>query len=347
MKPEDVLHNWDVPNISTAEIKKASSGLLNKTFLIRAGESKDELFVLQCVHPAVSMDGAMNNYFHVTQFMKEQGLATQIVLRTKQDNLWVEDNEDVDSSGKVWRWRLLTGVEGDVYDKELNPELVDVALANAAGSMLAKFHTALSQYPKELEVGRISFRYDQEIEKLNQFEKQLMADPDESIRNSTQLLVSEMPKLALPSDLPQMIIHADPKVSNFVFDETKTGICMIDLDTLQVLSPLYDLGDAVRSWCGEKEDNPNNPFNLEIYNAFLEGYMTNSKGLLSEREKSLIPRAAKLIMLGLATRFLNDYIEDSYFGWDETKYESRKAHNKARALGQISLYQNALKSLSN
>jgi Ser/Thr protein kinase RdoA (MazF antagonist) len=347
MKPEDVLHNWDVANITSSEIKKASSGLLNKTFLIRAGESNTELFVLQCVHPAVSMDGAMNNYFHVTQFLKEQGTPTQTVLRTKEDSLWVEDNEETDAAGKVWRWRLLTGVEGDVYDKELNPELVDVALANAAGSMLAKFHTTLSQYPKQLEQGRLSFRYDQEIKKLNQFQEQLMADADESIRDAAQLLISEMPKLALPSDLPQTIIHADPKVSNFVFDETKAGICMIDLDTLQVLSPLYDLGDAVRSWCGQKEDNPNNPFNLEIYNAFLEGYLANSKGLLSEREQSLIPQAAKLIMLGLATRFLNDYIEDSYFGWDETKYESRKAHNRARALGQISLYQNTLKSLSN
>lgn len=347
MKPEDVLHNWNIPNLTTAEIKRSSSGLLNKTFLIRAGESKNDLYVLQLVHPAVSMDGAMNNYFHVTQFLVEQGHTTQTLIPTNTGKLWVDDTEETDATGKLWRWRLLKGVEGEVYDKDHNPQLVDNQLAETAGGLLAQFHITLSQYPKQLEIGRLSFRYEQEIAKLHQFQEQLMADPDESIKNMTQLLVTELPNLALPTDLPQIIVHADPKVSNFVFNKDKTGVCMIDLDTVQVLSPLYDLGDAIRSWCGQKEDNSNNPFNMELYRGFIKGYLDNSKGLLSEREQSLIPQAAKLIMLGLATRFINDYIEDYYFGWDETKYDSRKAHNKARAMGQISLYKSALKSLSN
>ena len=75
----------------------------------------------------------------------------------------------------------------------------------------------------------------------------------------------------------------------------------------------------------------------------MRGYLANSKGLLSEREQALIPQVCKLVMLGLATRFLNDYIDDSYFGWDEARYNTRKDHNKARALGQISLYRSYIK----
>lgn len=336
MKPEIALHNWDVPSLADATtytIKRASSGLLNKTFIIRAGSNGEELYILQSVHPAVSMDGAMNNYFHVTQFLKEQGLPTQTVLPTKVGSIWIDDDED------NWRWRLLRGVEGEFYDKTTNP-----FLAEEAGKLLGQFHTVLSKYPKELEVGRLSFRYEQEIDKLNQFQEQLMTDPDESIRNTTQLLITELPKLMLPKDLPELIIHADPKISNFLFTNKDKGICMIDLDTIQKFSPLYDLGDAIRSWCGQYEDDPNNTFNEEIYATFLQGYLDSSKGLLSEREIDLIPQACKLVMLGLTTRFLNDYIEDSYFGWDETKYNSRKAHNKARVMGQLSLYQTALKS---
>lgn len=336
MKPEHVLHDhWDIPGIDheNLKLKKPRSGLLNKTFLVRAGQSGNELFVLQCVHPAVSMDAAMNNYFHVTHFLQIQGLVTQTLIPTKEGKLWVEDDN-------AWRWRLLKGVEGDIYD-----ETTDPVLAEQAGKLMAEFHNVLSDYPQPLEPGRLSFRYDDEVAKLTQFQEQLMADADESIQNATQLLLIELPNLALPTDLPQRIIHADPKISNFVFHKDKTAVCLIDLDTLQVLSPLYDIGDAIRSWCGQKEDDPNNSFNKEVYAALLKGYLDNSKGLLSEREQSLIPQAAKLIMLGLATRFLNDYIEDSYFGWDETRYESRKAHNKARALGQISLYQSALKSI--
>ena len=215
------------------------------------------------------------------------------------------------------------------------------------GRMLGQFHAALSEYPGNLEVGRLSFRYDHEIAKLDEFENRLMVDPDETIHNATQLLMKELPRLKLPADLPTRIIHADPKISNFIFNQDKKAICMIDLDTIQELSPLYDLGDALRSWCGQKEDDPKNSFNTEIYKAFMKGYLDTSKNLLSEREKTLIPQATKLIMLGLATRFLNDYIEGSYFGWDETRYNSRKAHNKARVMGQLSLYQSALKALSN
>lgn len=341
MKPEEVLHNWDIPNILNAELKQTSIGLLNKTYLLRAGENNANLYVLQNVHPAVSMDGAMHNYFHVTQFLKDHGLETQTLVPTTNGSLWVDDDDGLkDAVGNTWRWRLLRGVEGEIYTDEKTPEI-----ALEAGKLLAQFHITLLEYPKKLEVGRLSFRYDNEVAKLHQFQEQLMDDDDESIRNAAQLLLAELPKLALPADLPERIIHADPKISNFVFNKAGKGICMIDLDTIQKLSPLYDLGDAIRSWSGQKEDDPNNHVDTAISTAFIKGYLDNSKGLLSEQEQSLIPQAAKLIMLGLATRFLNDYIEDSYFGWDETKYESRKAHNKARTLGQISLYKSALKSL--
>ncbi len=332
MKPEEVLHNWDVPglaDIDSSQFEKPSGGLLNKTYLIRS--SDNELFIFQCVHPAVSMDGALNNYFHVTQFFRKNHLPTQELVMTKGDKLFIEDHGG-------WRWRLLRGVEGLYYESTTDP-----VIANHGGQLLGQFHTLLSQYPDKLEVGRQSYRYESEMAKLKSLESQLMADEDPSIRNATQLLLRELPKLMLPTDLPIRIIHADPKISNFLFTEDKKGVCMVDLDTVQMLSPLYDIGGALSSWCGQEEDNPRNTFNIKLYDAFLKGYMTTSKGLLSAKEQLLIPQAIKLIMVGLATRFLNDYIEDSYFGFDETRFNSRKAHNKARVMGQLSLYQSFLK----
>ncbi len=342
MKPDVVLHNWNVPELADLEashIKRSSSGLLNKTYLIH---SQGKLFVLQCVHPAVSMDGSMNNYFHVTQFLREQGMQTQTVLPTTEGKLWIEgDSEDgtlIGPEGNSWRWRLLQGVEGISFETTK-----DTKLAEEAGKILGQTLALLKEYANPIEPGRKAFQYLGELEKLSQYQEQFAANDDEQIREAAILLHTELPKLLLPDDLPKRIIHGDPKVSNFLFTEEGKGVGMIDFDTIQLISPLYELGDALRSWCGQNEDDPNNTFNTEIYDAFLKSYLDTSKGLLSEREQSLIPQACKLIMLGLATRFMNDYIDDSYFGWDETRYQSRKDHNKARALGQISLYRSYIK----
>lgn len=337
MKPEQVLHNWDIPeltNIPSSAIKKSKSGLLNKTFLITVD---DKLFILQCAHPAISMDGSMNNYFHVTHFLREQGLQTQVFLKTKEGKLWIEDDGEqgdmVGPQGNAWRWRLLEGVKGFTYEV-----CTGTAMAEEAGKVLGEVDATLAKYPKALDSGRKSHAYRLWFDILDQYQERFTADADEQVREAALLLHTEIPKQFLPEDLPASIIHADPKASNFLFNESGKGIGMIDYDTLQVLSPLYEVADAVRSWCGGMEDDPNNSFNTEIYDALMRGYLATSKGLLSEREQALIPQACKLVMLGLATRFLNDYLDDSYFGWDETRYNTRKAHNKARALGQISLY---------
>ena len=342
MKPEQVLHNWDFPeltNLKSSDIKRSNTGWLNKTYLIRAGS---KLFVLQCVSPAVSMNGSMNNYFHVTQYLREKGLNTQILLPTKDGKLWIEDDgeygQTLGPENNGWRWRLLQGVDGVSYEKTTGP-----AMAEEAGKILGEVDAVLATYPKPLEPGRKSFYYAPIIEKLNQFQEQFAADADEQIRGAAVLLRTELPKMLLPEDLPQSIIHADPKVSNFLFKENGQSIGMIDFDTIQMLSPLFEVADAVRSWCADEEDDPNNMFHKSVYDSLMQGYLATSKGLLSEREQALIPQAYKLVTLGLAARFLNDYIDDSYFGWNETKYESRKAHNKARAMGQISLYQSFIK----
>lgn len=335
MKPLSVLHNWNIPGLAdldTISLKKPESGLLNKTFLFRAGETGNDLFVLQAVHPAVSMDGAMHNYFHVTQFLQQQGFTTQTVVPTRTGTLWVDDNAD-----KSWRWRLLRGVEGEIFT---SPTL---ALAKEAGKVLAITDVALSQYDRALEDGRKSHHYEREFDKLHSYQTIYAANNDLEIQQAGALLHMELPKLLLPKDLPQRIIHADPKISNFVFTQDEKGVCMIDFDTIQTHTPLFEIADAVRSWCSQKEDAVPNQFDVTIYNELVQSYLSHAGGMLSAKEQALIPQACKLVILGLATRFLNDYIDDSYFGWDETRYETRKAHNKARALGQISLYQSVIK----
>ncbi|QQS22867.1 aminoglycoside phosphotransferase family protein [bacterium] len=235
------------------------------------------------------------------------------------------------------RWRLIHGIEGEVYTATPATEI-----AFRAGKVLAQFHSQLKNYTEELKPTLPMFRYDEVLNKLIKYEPQFLATRDPKVIQAFTLLKDQFPKLLLPKNLPEQIIHTDPKITNFLFNIQDQGICMIDLDTIQKLSPLYDIGDCVRSLCGQSEDNPNNVFDKERYEAIIKGYLhveqTAFATILSDTEKALIPQACQLIMLGLASRFLNDYIDDNYFGWDETRYTSRKDHNLARAIGQIALW---------
>lgn len=321
---EEIFRHWDTSK--PVSIKKVETGLLNQTYIIRTAE---ELFILQKLHPAVAIDACTVNYFHVTQYLFSLSQISQLVYEQKSGALWL----DIDGA----RWRLLKGVEGDVYTVTPN-----ATTAFEAGKLLASFHSSLFEFSEPILPSLPMFQYKQVLAKLLSYEADFVKTNNQQVIEAFNLLKDNFPKQMLPDNLPKQIIHTDPKISNFLFDKNGKGICMIDFDTIQELSPLYDIGDCVRSLCGKQEDDPNNYFDFEKYQAIIKGYNSVSHRL-TQVEQDLIPQACQLIMLGLASRFLNDYINDNYFGWDEGKYPDRKAHNLARAIGQISLWKSFTK----
>jgi len=96
-----------------------------------------------------------------------------------------------------------------------------------------------------------------------------------------------------------------------------------------------ELGDAFRSWCGNTEDDPENIFCLRMFQSAWGGYKKGADGFMTPREQEMVPRAIGTITLELACRFMTDYFEDDYFGWDSSRYKTRKEHNLARVRGQI------------
>jgi hypothetical protein len=63
---------------------------------------------------------------------------------------------------------------------------------------------------------------------------------------------------------------------------------------------------------------------------------------MTEEELKYLPQAIGAIILELAARFLADYFNDNYFGWNPEKYDSRRAHNLARCRGQIAEFKSYL-----
>lgn len=141
----------------------------------------------------------------------------------------------------------------------------------------------------------------------------------------------------LSGDVPLRVTHNDTKLDNILFDnETKEGICIIDLDTVMPGSMLYDYGDSLRfgtnSAAEDEKDISKVYSRLDFFREFTRGFLEELGGVMTEREFELLPYAGRLMTLECAMRFLADHISgDVYFKI------SREGHNLDRARVGIAL----------
>lgn len=336
MTPENVLIHYGIR--APRRVKAISVGLIHATYKIDAADGAE--FILQRMHPMLSDESLTADYAAVTEHLAERGVIAQEVLHTVDGALTVRDDEFSDRA-----WRLLTFVPGSVV------EVVETAArAKACGAAVAEFHEALADLKYRFKSKLALHPYDVEkfYKAFARVAKKFAKDPlMEEVAADVKFLLAEIPKLMLPVGLPSRVVHGDLKISNFVFDETGHEVrTIIDLDTCARFPVLLELGDALRSWCGRAEDDPKNRFNAALYRAAVAGYVDAAPKFLSARERKLLPRAVKLIILNLASRFLRDYFEDNYFGWNAKKYSTRRAANLARARGQIALYRDMAAKIS-
>ena len=312
MIPQIILDQYNLGQVHS--IERISSGLVHTTFRITS-DSGD--FVIQKLHSILSSQEIADDFLLVTSFLNNQGFSAPKCILTKNGNvLSFEENQ---------AWRMQTAILGQSYDR-----IDDLNMIEQAGKMLGRFHFAIAKLPSQL---KSTFALPPNPGVVFQKFEQVINNKKSSLPE-VDFIMSAFAKLFLPNDLPQQIIHGDPKVSNFLF---LNNICvgLIDLDTCNRQSVLMELGDAFRSWCGGKEDDEANTFSLEKFKAGWKGYQTGAGNLLGNEERKLLPQAIRLVTLELACRFLTDYFEDCYFGWDEKRFASRQEHNLARCRGQI------------
>jgi Ser/Thr protein kinase RdoA (MazF antagonist) len=304
-------------------IAAVTDGLIHATYKITSTKG---VFILQKLHSLLCDDGVGEDFLEVTHHLDGEGIQTPVGILNIDGKVLTKDGEEV--------WRVQSFIEGKVFDRMDSPER-----AKEAGKMLAKFHLGLSDLDYTFQSSlilhqtrKIADEFKEVVKKFAQDD--LMSDAKEQVA----FLIAELPKYFLPEDLPIRVTHGDPKLTNILFNDDGSAASMIDLDTCNRGTVLVDLGDAFRSWCGGVEDDESVVFNKEIFQAGLEGYKEFAEGEITDKEIELIPQATAMIILELATRFLKDYFEDSYFGWDKEKYPTRRAHNLARAKGQIALF---------
>ena len=323
-----IISNMNVDVIATefgltgpVTVEPAPSGLIHKTFFVNAADGE---FVLQQLHeivrPETCEDAAV-----ITKYARERAVPVPEFLLTRDGRPWYRAEH-----GSLWR--AMKRLPGESRDAVRSPDE-----AHSAAALLGQFHAVVKTCAYECR-GAIPHFHDTPYI-FEQFKKVVAVHEGSEllarVRDDAAFVLQEVPKQLLPSTLPRQIVHGDLKISNFLF-EGPAATALLDFDTCMNHTPLVDIGDALRSWCNAAGEDGEAAFDRAIYDAAVEGYC--SRAALSEEERALIPQAFRLLTIELAMRFLKDYFDDVYFGWNAEKFSSRREHNLARTRGQLGLY---------
>lgn len=310
--------------ISPSCIETVSGGLINSTYLAK-GESNRPALALQRLHPIFGAEVNLD-IEAITDHLAQQGLVTPRLVRTGTGQAWMEDEGQI--------WRAITWIEGQCFGR-----VSDAGIAEMGAELVGRFHQALDGLPYSFRFARLGV-HDTEAHMARlvsaRAEQQDAIFRDaESLREQIMASIASAPPLA---ELPTRICHGDLKISNLLYDAEGKGLCLIDLDTMGWQNMAYELGDALRSWGNpDGEDVASPQIDDEIIAAAARGYARGSKGLLSDAEIRSVILGLETVCFELAARFCLDVFNDSYFGWDASRFASRREHNLMRARGQFAL----------
>jgi thiamine kinase-like enzyme len=143
-------------------------------------------------------------------------------------------------------------------------------------------------------------------------------------------------RLGAAGKIPIRITHNDTKFNNILFDRDDRALLIIDLDTVMPGYVHYDFGDAIRTAANRAEEDAEDlstvSMDINIYRAYAEGFLSETRNTLNAAEIEYLPFAPKLLTYIMATRFLTDFIDgDNY-------YKIRHPlHNLQRTRAQIAL----------
>ena len=145
-------------------------------------------------------------------------------------------------------------------------------------------------------------------------------------------------------------IHGDPKIDNFIFNETGEAVGLLDLDTVGAGLVYHDLGDCLRSACSTSlesaSENVQPGFNLGLCEAILEGYFSLGKTVSPRLQPSYIFDGLFAICFELGVRFFTDHLQGNiYFKVKQEGENLQKALNQFRLCLDILRQESEIKKL--
>jgi serine/threonine protein kinase len=330
---------------AVTEISPLGNGLINDTFLVTTESSH---FVLQRINRKVfpAPDQIMTNLIRLNQHIEQKsGTSVKLII---PDILKTITNHDFyqDELGDYWR------ALGFIGNTESLETISNISQAQQTGFALGHFHRLVSDLdPLLLHDTLPGFHITPGY--LNHYHQVLTQSPGQLVPESLyctefiakfQHLTDTLETAKQQGLLPLRVIHGDPKLNNFLFDQhSKKIVSIIDLDTVKPGLVHYDIGDCLRSCCHILESNE---FDLDICAAILRSYLSEAGAFFTDDDYHCLYAAIQLIPFELGLRFYTDYLEGNrYFKVTESEQNLQRAADQFQLCESIMAQESAIKAL--
>jgi len=317
-------------------------GHINDTFLLEREGGKQ--FVLQRINKNVFVNPpeVMENIQRVTHHLRKRIRAAG--GDPERETLRMLPNADgelftIDKNGDYWRAYTFVD-DSKTYDLVENAEIF-----RESGRAFGRFMSMLDDFDASTLHETIACFHDTP-KRFRDFRAAVendLAGRADGVRDLIDLALSReafagtLMEQLQNGDLPLRVTHNDTKLNNVLIDaRTNRAVCVVDLDTVMPGLCAYDFGDAIRFGAStaaeDEQDLSKVHFDMDLYRAYAEGYLSEVAGALSASEVDSLACGARVITLEQGIRFLGDYLNgDVYY---KTAYPEQ---NLVRARTQFKL----------
>lgn len=330
-----------LPRAEAIVVFPITDGLINSTYSVEVVEgAQRKKYILQKINILVFKNpkAIQSNIVLVSSFLKSNNYPHPVLELC----VTAEGNNEINFEGDSWR--MMAQIE--------NSYTVNVVENPKQAFQVGAFFGTFYRYFENIDTQQIQVVLPDFLDtqsRIDAFQLALQsANSDRLIKAQEQIewmvkhkdLPQKWIQLQQQKELPIRLIHADPKISNVLFDATThQPKAIIDWDTLMLGTILYDYGDMIRSYTNTKlEDDPNpeGVFNVAIYKALTEGFLSETRSLLTDIEKEFMSYAPQVIVYIQALRFLTDFLNgDTYYHCNYPEQNLNRTKNQINLLQQI------------
>jgi len=316
--PLTVIHHY-FPDTRNVQISSLGKGNINDTFLVST-QGRIKRIVLQRINEQVFT--TPEALIHNLQIL-HQHISSHLVARQQR---WQDIHLIPTPAGEYAvfdedhrLWRALTYVSHTISVTKTE----NLLQAEQAGWALGFFHRKLVGLDTKILHPPLP-GFHQLSSYLKTYDNLNTTKTNSAALQSCKKRIDENRMDALSLELAansgkiqQRIIHGDPKIGNFLFDQRSgKAVSIIDLDTVGPGLLQHDIGDCLRSICnigGETGTPAETEFDLPLCQAMLEGYFKETEQLLTPLDREYFFAGLYAMTFELGLRFFTDYLQGNIY----------------------------------